>query len=409
VLLFLGAALTTATVAADTTSVRLAFSGRGTSEYNKWLYENAKECPGLTPIYVRIDSEAAGGGNRHSYYVSFLNDTGAVARQSTFTGARDRRAAGGRWRWMYARPSDEGDALFVCPQLGLTAVYTQSGDSAFTSTEGVIGGAGGLYFREFVGIGGGVYRNLVEVIDSRGRSSDTIGEFLEPRVQTHVWSRNKVHALYVSDSTGRVVVLDKSGKTCWQYRLGSETDAHVAISEDARFVAVATWESLVVRDMKIGHTLSRPLRRGGRGRFVGPRVAVSRDSRYVAVARFHALAHDSILLDVYTTAGAAVCTSRALCTGLVMGVGLVEESVWMVARALENPGAGSGAPRRSKSWEEPCRIVVVGFNGQMRAWDGIGPSHLHPPFKLAGNALAFYGKDSIWVYRIEPGTTEQRR
>jgi len=413
VLLILGAALTAVTVAADTTSVSLAFSGCGAAEYNRWLSQNGEEYPGLEPVRVQVDSEVAGDSNRYSYYVSFLDDTGSVVRQRTFTGVRESRAADGRWNWMRARRSDQGDVLFVCPEVGLTTVYGQSGDSAFTSTEGVIDGAAGLYFREFVDGDGTVYRNLIEVLDAHGRSSDTLGELLEPRIQAHAWSRDSVHALYASDSAGRVVVLNKSGEELWQYRLQSETDAHVAIAEDARFVAVATWDSLVVRNLRTGNTFACPLQEGGRGKFVRPKVAISRDSRYVAVTRFHASAHDSVLLDVFTSAGAAVCTSRALRTGMVMDAGFADDKVCLVTRALESPGTGVtrvlNAWLRRPSWKEPYRIVLVGLDGRMRTWDGIGPAHPHPPFKLAGNALAFYGEESISVYRIAASRTENRR
>lgn len=409
-LLILVVAAAAIAVAADSASVTLAFSGHGASAYDKWLYQNAKEYPGLSPIYVQIDSEAKGAHRTYSYWVSFLDDSGAVVLKRTFTGVREPRPVNGHVKSYYVYTPGSGDALFVSPEVGLTIAYNRSGDSVFTSTAGDIQGDGGLYLRQFLDEEGCVCKDAIEVLDTRGAVASTIRGPVGPSVYAHVWSCDKVHALCISDTVGQIMVMDKGGKTLWQGGLGSATAADVAISDDGRFVAAATWDSLIIRDIQAGKTVGRPLRKGGLGKFLGPRVAISPDDRYVAVARFHALAHDSVLLDVFTPDGAVACTTLALRTGMVMGVGFVEGNVWMVARALEYTEAGVlHMPRRTQSSDEPYRVVMVGLDGQTRTWDGVGPSHPHPPMKVAGNALVFYGRDSISVYRIEAGTTEERK
>ncbi len=396
--------------AADTASVQLVFSGRGAAEYNKWLSRNAKEYSDLTPRYIQIDSGIE-KDTSYSYYVSFLNDRGDVIRRRTFSGDREREAIDGYGKWLDAQTSDNGAALLVSPCYGQTTVYNRHGDSVFTATGGPLSGNGGFFFHVFCDDEADYYRDYIEVLDSQGRLLDTFGGLAEPGVQADVWSPNGTHVLYVPDTAGRVLVVDKKGRTLWQARLSSQTDADVAISEDARFVAVATWDSLIVRDVRAGRTFTRALYRGRHGEYISPNVAVSADNRYIAVARSHASKHDSCALDIFSTA--AVCTSMVFHIGVVVDVGFVGDRLGIVALAPTEQDTGVPRvppfPSRRPPSVEPHRIVVVGLDGHMQTWKGIGPSHPYSPSKLVGNALAFYGRDSIWVYRIETGTTGQRR
>ncbi len=136
--------LASALVGPESTATECVFSGHGAAAYDKWLAANAGEYSRLRPLSVQIDSEVAGDSGRYSYYVSFLNDTGAVVRQRAFSGVRETMSDDGRWRWIKARVSDEGDELYVCPEVGITSIYGPSGDSLFTSSEGVVDGAAGL-------------------------------------------------------------------------------------------------------------------------------------------------------------------------------------------------------------------------------------------------------------------------
>jgi hypothetical protein len=395
----------------DSVTVTQVFGGHGAAEYNKWLYSNAKEYQGLAPIHVQIDSSVRRDTWWYSYYVSFLNGRGDVTRSRVFSGEREREAIDGYGKWLDAQTSDNGAALLVSPCYGQTTVYNRHGDSVFTVTGGPLSGNGGFFFHVFCDDEAYYYRDYIEVLDSRGRLLDTIGRLAEPSVHAHVWSRNRTHALYVSDTAGRVLVVDKNGRMLWQVRLSYQTDADVAISEDARFVAVATWDSLIVRDVRAGRTFTRSLYRRRHGEYVAPNVAISADNRYVAVARSHASKHDSCALDIFSAA--AVCTSMVLHTGSVVDVGFVGDRLGIVALAPTEQDTGvprvpPSQPRRPPS-AEPYRIVVVGLDGHMQTWEGIGPSHPYSPSKLVGNALAFYGKDSIYVYRIETAPTQQRK
>jgi hypothetical protein len=405
-LLVLVATAATAAVAADTASVQLVFNGHGASTYNKWLYENAKKYQDLAPIYVQIDSGVGIDTGPYSFYVSFLDDRGGVARRRTFVGRRELPPGGG----IGAQVTPDGAALLVSPWYDRTTVYDRHGDSAFTSTGGYLSGNGGLFFHAFRDDEGGFYRDYIEILDARGRLLDTIGRLAEPSVHAHVWSRDRVHALYVSDTAGRVLVMDRRGKTLWQTRFSYQTDADIAISEDGRFAAAATWDSLTVRDMRARRTFTRSLHEGSHGKFIGPRVAISPDNRYVAVTRVDRDANDSCTLDVFTLADAAICTSMVLRTGFVVDVGFVGEGLGLVALPLTRPEAGAPhVPRQRSSWEEPYRIVLVGLDGKTRAWDDIGSPRLRPPFKFTRSAVALYSTDSIWVYRVEPAAPEKKR
>jgi hypothetical protein len=339
--------------------------------------------------------------------VSFLDDRGVVTRRRKFVGTREPVPSGG----IQAHVASDGAALFVSQwHSGPTTAYNRHGDSVFASAEGSLWGEGGLFFHTFYEDEGIFARDYIEVLDSRGRLLDTIGGLLEPWVRTHGWSWNKTHMLYVPDTAGRIIVMDKRGKLLWQTRLPRETDADIAISNDARFVAAATWDSLAVRDMRVGRTLTRPLREGSHGEYIAPNVAMSADNRYVAVTRVNRDANDSCAVDVFALADAAVCTSMVLHTGFVVDVGFVGERLGMVALPPTEPGAGTHyVPRRRSSPEEPYRIVLVGLDGKMRAWDDIGSPRLRPPFKFTRSAVALYSADSTWVYRVETAAPEKKR
>jgi len=427
-LLVLVAALAAAAAAAVPSSVKLVFSGHSATEYNRWLHQHAGDSLGLRPIHVQIDSEAARDSGRYSYYVSFLDDTGAVTRERTFTGARGPLSAEEGGKWFYARTSDNGDVLFVSQELGFTTVYNQTGDSMFTSTEGSVDGSGGLFFRQLVDGEGTVYRDYYDVLDRTGRvvsriALGTMGEgeglktnypFVHSRDTTYV-----MHAgLFVS-------VIDKHGNVLWQAT--PKYYAAVAISEDGKTAAVATPASLVVRRLDSERTFMVGFPEGkildslwaagshrapSGGYFAHPEVAINGDGSRVAVFRRYNIwsSAGAALLDVYSGDGTPVCQGRRLTPGLIKVMGFAGDGMVFAGDAgpvrdsLAEPGTGHPRkPSKMVRW----LITKADLSNSVSATEVTVERTAVP--RLVSNAVVFYGKDSIYVYRIGAAPNKQRK
>lgn len=417
-----------ALAASDSVQVTRVFCGHGAAAYDRWLHRHVTEYPGLRPIHVQIDSEVAGDSNKYRYHVSFLDDAGEVIRSRTFKGERDRSiiAMEEPGKWLVARTSDNGDALFVSPKTDVVSVYGPSGDSMFTSTEGVVDGSGGLYFRQFVDDEAYVYRDYYEVLDRRGKKLSKIvlgctGE--DAGVQTNhpfVYSR---HTTYVMQAGLFVSVIDRRGNVLWKTASGNLTA--VAMAENGLVVAVVTPESLVVGNLLNGKNwifrfpearlLDSARAVGSRvaphGPFAIPVAAVGGDGNLVAVFRNYNMGGTGAgMLDVFTRDGRAVCRDRYLTPGLTYVMGFAGGGIVFVgdARPVRDSLAETGAPRpRRPSNMVHWRITEASLSDGVSATDVTVERTAVP--RLGLNAVAFYGKDSIYVYRIGTGSAKIRK
>ena len=423
------AAVATAAVAADTASVKLVFSGHSAVEYNQWLHQHAAEYPGLQPIHVQIDSEVAGDSERYSYYVSFLDDTGVVIRSRTFTGTRDESRAmiEAYDKWLEARTSCDGNVLFLSPGTDVVTVYDRSGDSLFTSTEGLIDGAGELYFRQFVDDEGDAYRDYYDVLDGRGQVLSKIalggtgeGEGLKTN-HPFVYSRDTT---YVMHAGSFVSVINKHGNVLWQTTPKYWTA--VAISDDGRTVAVATPASLVTKHLDSGLTSTVEFPEGkildslwatgshgvpSGGYYAPPKVALNGDGSRMAVFRPYNIwspaGHG--LLDVFEGDGTSVCRNVSLAPGMVRAMGFAGDRVVFVGDAV--PARDSlaesftGRPRKPSNMFR-LLITEANLSDSVSATEVTVERSAVPTF--ASSAVAFHGKDSIYVYRIGTAPTQRK-
>jgi len=412
----------------DSAAVTQAFSGRSAADYNRWLHRHASEYPGLQPIHVQIDSEAAGDSERYSYHASFLDDTGTVVRKRTFRGVRDESRAmiEAPGKFLYARKSDNGDVLFVSPETFVVTVYGQSGDSMFTSTDGDVEGDGGLYFRQYVDDEAYSYRDYFEVLGGKGQllRKVTLGCTGEGvGLQTNhpfVYSRDTTYVMHAGSYAS---VIDKRGKVVWQ--MASDRLTAVAMSNDGRVVAVTTPESLVVRNLSSGQSLSVkfPEARlldsaraaGGRvvpsGPFAMPLVAVSDDGGLVATFRPHNMGGTGVgLLDVYTSAGAPLHQSLWLAPGMPRAMGFVGDRVAIVGDAgmsADSPSGRAARPTRTAPAMQRWLVTTVDSDGGTASAEAVSERDAFA--KFTRNSIAFYAEDWLSVYRVESGSAEQRR
>jgi hypothetical protein len=419
--------LVCALAASDSTLVTQVFRGHGAAAYDQWLHRHAADYPGLRPIHVQIDSEVAGDSERYTYYVSFLDDSGGVVRRRTIYGARGSLSAEQGGDWFHARTSANGDALFVSPKAEVVSVYGPSGDSIFTSTEGVVDGSGDLYFRQFVDDEAYVYRDYYEVLDRRGRKLCEIplgctGE--DAGLQTTYPFVHSRKATYVMQAGLFVSVIDRRGKILWRTAAGNLTA--VAMAENGQVVAVATPESLVVGNLLSGKNcvfrfpearlLDSARAVGSRvaphGPLAIPAAAVSGDGSRVAVFwnTFNKRSTGAGTLDVFTREGKPVCLGRYLTPGLTDVMGFAGDGMVFVGAA--RPARESLAEARDHRPRRPSnmvhwRITEASLSDSVSATELL-VEHTAVP-RLVSNAVAFYGRDSIYVYRVGPEPTKQRK
>jgi hypothetical protein len=421
-------ALVGALIGSDSSAVAQVFRGHGAAGYDQWLHRHATEYPGLRPIHVQIDSEVAGDSNKYTYHVSFLDDTGAIVRKRTFRGMRDKSHVPMEepGKWLYAWTSQDGEELFLNPAADTVTVYGPRGDSMFTSTEGSVNGSSGLFFRQFDDGEGTVYRDYYDVLDRQGLVVSKIalgslgeGEGLKTN-HPFAFSRDTT---YVMHAGLFVSVIDKHGDVLWQTKPTNYTA--VAISDDGHTAAVATPESLVIRHSDSGRTsafefpegrILDSLRATGsrvvpRGPFAIPIAAVSSDGSKVAVFRqYNYGGIGNGVLDVFSCDGKPAYRDRYLTPGLTQRMGFAGGGVVFVGDARPvTDSIVSGDPKHPRKYSTMVRWLITKADPS----DDVSVTEVTVERtavpKLTPNSVAFYGRDSIYVYRIRSTPSEQRK
>jgi hypothetical protein len=341
--------------AAASDTIKSLFESRSIPEYDRWLWHNRSDYPGLRPIRAQVGVEQSPSGWGRLYAVSYT-DSGTVCNRHVYPDSWNLRSV------VQMSPitiKEDGDRFAVRRWMGPAAritAYDRMGRKLFDSALGVVPGFG-LWFRAVRGAestqvlndSGSVIGVLPSLsIGNMGSSGDT---------------------LFVAPSRAGTIVFDRKARVRWQDGVSRAGPYVATISSGGREVAVAARDSVVLRDMVSGMTTVRAVDSAvGRQRL--DLIAWSSDCRRIAMYRRDNEVPDSATLWTVACDGTLVGPAQRLAASYTERMFWMGDTVVLVA----SPHVPD---MRKRMHDKPlqrgsCKVTAVVPSGKIQEWTVTG-------------------------------------